>query len=327
MTFLGRSWNSTAWMGVSAVLLQMCSSVATVEAQNFPQRTIRLVTQEVGGGTDFAARQLAQGMSAALGQPVIVENRGGGGSISGEIVARASPDGHTLLVTGSSFWVSPLFRKAPYDPLRDFVAVSMLLNSPNVLVVPPAVPIKTVKDLIDMAKARPGALNYAAGTSGTITHLSAELFKAMARVNIVHVPYKGTGPAVAATVAGQVDLMFATSSSSAPLVKAGKLRAIAATSARPSALYPELPVVAATVPGYESGGATALFAPPGTPAVIVRRLHRETVSLLHHRDVKERFFNVGVETVAGTPEQLAASVKSEMTRLGKVIKDAGLRLE
>jgi tripartite-type tricarboxylate transporter receptor subunit TctC len=220
-----------------------------------------------------------------------------------------------------------LFRKAPYDAIRDFAPVSMLLNAPSVLVVPPASSIRTVKDLIDTAKARPGTLNYGGGTVGTITHMSAELFKSMAGVNIVHVPYKGTAAALVGVLASQVDLMFATSATAAPHLKSGKLRALGVTSIRASALYPELPTVAATVPGYESGGATAFFAPARTPAAIVSRLNREIARFLGRADVKEKFLGIGVETVAGTPEQLAAVVKSEMLRLRKVIKDAGLRID
>ena len=308
---------SIALMGVSAV---------AALAQDFPQRPLRLVTQEVGGGPEFAARQLAQGLAGPLGQPVIVENRGGGGSFSGEIVAKAVPDGHTLLVTGGSFWTAPLFRKSPYDPVNDFAPISLLVNSVILLVVPPAAPIKSVKDLIEVAKARPGQLNYAAGTAGTITHLTAELFKSMAGVDIVYVPYKGSGPAIIGLIGGQVELMFATSASVAPTIKAGKLRAVAITSPRTSALFPELPTVAATVPGYDAGGRAAMFAPRRTPAAIINRLNREVEKVLNQPEVKERFANIGVEIVASTPAQLAAAVKSEIARMSKMVKDTGLKV-
>ena len=262
-----------------------------------------------------------------MGQPVIVENRGGGGSISGEIVTKAAPDGYSVLVTGSSFWGAPLLRKTTYDPVRGFAPVSFLVNSPNVLVVYPSLPVKTVKDLIDMAKAKPGQLNYASSSVGSSVHLAAELFKSMAGVDIVHIPYKGSGPAFIALIGGQVQLMFGTAPSTAVHLKSGKLRALAISSPKPSALYPDLPTIAATVPGYETGGATAMFAPPKTPAAIVNRLNREVVTLLNQPDTKEKFLNVGSEVVASSPEQLGASVKADMARLGKVVKEAGLRLD
>ena len=308
-----------------AGVMVLGAGTSAVSGQSYPQRSVRLVTQETGGGPDFAARLIAQGLTGPFGQPVIVENRGGGGSISGDIVSKAAPDGHTLLVTGGSFWVATLFRKASYDPVKGFTPVSMLVNSLILLVVPPSSPVKTVKDLIELAKANPGQLNYGAGTPGSITHLSAELFKSMAGVNIVHVPYKGSGPAVIGVIGGQVDMMLATSASVATHVKSGKVRAVAITSARPSVLYPDLPTVAATVPGYDSGGATAMFAPPRTPTSITDRLHRELVRLLEQLDVKEKFQSIGVEIVAGTPEHLASVVKTEMARLGKLVKEAGLR--
>lgn len=298
-----------------------------VSGQSYPNKPIRLVTSEPGGGTDFAARTIAQGLTGPLGQPVIVDNRGSGGNISGEIVARAAPDGYTLLVTGGSFWVGPLLRKAPYDPIKDFAPISLLMNSPYVLVVHPAVQAKSVKDLIDLAKARPGALNYAATSIGGSPHVAGELFKSMAGVNIVTVPYKGTGPGLIGLMGGEVELAFAPVSAVAGHIKSGKLRALAVTSANPSALAPGLPPISATVPGYESGGPIAMFAPPKTPAAILNRLNREVASVLHHAAMKEKLFNIGMESVGSSPEQLAALVKSEMARLGKVFREAGIRLE
>jgi tripartite-type tricarboxylate transporter receptor subunit TctC len=314
---------------VLAGILSLALSVtgAIVQAQNYPTKPIRFVTSEAGGGTDFAARTVAQGIAGPLGQPVIVDNRGSGGTISGEIVARANPDGYTILVTGGSFWVGPLLRKAPYDPIKDFTPVSLLMTSPYVLVVHPSMTVKSVKELIDLAKAKPGELNYAATSIGVSPHLAGELFKSMAGVNIVTIPYKGTGPGVIGLIGGQVQLMFAPVSAVMPHVKAGKLRALAVTSAQPSALAPGLPTIAATVPGYESGGPLSMFAPPKTPPAIISKLHGEVVKLLGDPEVKERLFNVGMDPVASSPQQLAATVKSEMTRLGKIFKDAGIRAE
>jgi tripartite-type tricarboxylate transporter receptor subunit TctC len=242
-------------------------------------------------------------------------------------VARATPDGYTLLIASGNFWVEPLLRKTGYDPIRGFAPISLLVSSPNILVVHPTVPAKTVRDLIDLAKAKPGALNYASSSIGGSPHLAAELFKYMAGVDIVHIPYKGSGAANVALIGGQVQLTFATVASVTSYIKTGKLRALAVTSAQPSALFPGLPTVAATVPEFDTGGATAMFAPTGTPASIVIQLNSEVVRLLNRPDIKEKFFNVGVEIVCSSPEQLSAAVKLEMTRLGKVVKEAGLRAE
>ncbi len=295
--------------------------------QSYPRKSIRIVTSEAGGGTDFAARTVAQGIAGPLGQPIIVDNRGSGGNVSGEIVARANPDGHTILVTGGSFWVGPLLRKAPYDPIRDFAPVSMLMISPYLLAVHPSVAANSVRELIDLAKAKPGALNYAATSIGGSPHLAGELFKSMAGVNIVTIPYKGTGPGVIGLIGGQVQMMFAPVAAIMPHVKSGKLRALAVTSAQPTTLAPGLPVISATVPGYESGGPLAMFAPPKTPLAIIDRLHTEIVKLLGDPEVKARLFSVGMDAVASSPQQLASTVKSEMSRLDKIFKDAGIKAE
>jgi tripartite-type tricarboxylate transporter receptor subunit TctC len=257
-----------------------------------------------------------------------VDNRGGD-IVPGELVARAQPDGHTLLVTGSSFWLVPfLYSSAPWDPIKDFLPVTLAANSPNILSVHPSVPVNSVKELIAFAKARPGAVNYSAGGAVGATTLAAELFISMAGVNIVRINYKGGGPAVLALVAGEVHLTFATTGATTPFVKAGKLRPLAITSAQPSPLAPNLPTVAASgLPGYESGASYAVFVPVKSPAAAINRLNHEIVRALNRADVKEKFFNTGVRTVGSSPEELAATVKSEMIRLGKVIKDVGLRPE
>lgn len=297
--------------------------------QNYPSKPIHIVTSEPGGGTDFVVRLIAQGLTDGLGQQAIVENRGGGsGVIAGEMLAKAPPDGYTLLSYGSTIWLAPFLRSSvPYDPVRDFSPVSLTDRSPNVLVVHPAVAADSVKELIALAKARPGELNYARAAAGGPPHLSAELFKAMTGVNIVPIPYKGGGPAVIGLVGGQVQLMFATAASAAPHVKSGRLKALAVTSAGPSALFPGLPAVAATVPGYEAAAINGVFAPAGTPAAVVNRLNRAIVQFLGRADVKEKFFRVGVETVGSSPAEFAATVKSEMVKWGKVIRDAGIRDE
>ena len=266
---------------------------------------------------------LAQGLSASLGQPVVVDPRAvGGGTNFAEVVARAQPDGYTLLVIGSSFWVGPLIRKAPYDAIRDFAPIAILADSPNILVVHPSVPVATVKELIELAKAKPGALNYSTSGIGASPHLAAELFKAMAGVDIVHVPFKGAGPSVIGLLGGQVQLSFASAASVTPHIGAGKLRAVAVTGAKPFSLMPEVPTVGATVPGYEAGGATGFFAPAKTPLAIVARLNKEAGAVLARADVREKFLAMGVEPVGSAPDALAATLKSDTKKWGKVIREA-----
>jgi tripartite-type tricarboxylate transporter receptor subunit TctC len=261
-----------------------------------------------------------------LGQPVIVENRGA--KIAVESVLRAPPDGYVLLAGNPSLWVVPLFERASYDAVRDFSPISLTASAPLLLVVHPSVPARSVKDLIALAKARPGALNIAAATVGTSSHLAAELFKAMARVDMVYIPYKGGGPQVIGLISGETQVAFDTGASLLPHITSGRLRALAVTSAKPSALFPGLHTVAASgVPGYEAALMYGVFAPAGTPRPIINKLNTEIVRVLHRVDVKERLFNAGAEVVGSSPEALGSIVKSEMTRLGKVIKDGGLREE
>ena len=306
----------------SLIGLMALSASAALSAA-YPDKPVRIVTSLPGGGNDFAARIFAQGLAGPLDQPVIVDNRGG--ELAPEIVSKAQPDGYTLLVAGSSFWIGPLMRKSTWDPVKDFAPISFTTSAPNILVVHPSVPVNSVKELIVLAKARPGALNYASSAIGASAHLGGELFKSLTGTNIAHIPYKGAGPSIVAITGGEVQLTFATPSSVASLVKAGKLKALAVTSPKPSALAPGLPTVAETVPGFQIGSATSVLAPARTPAAIINRLNQEVVRLLNQPDVKEKFFNVGVEVVASSPQEFAATMKSEMARLGKVIKDAGLR--
>jgi len=298
-------------------------------AQTYPNKPIRMVTVAPGGSADFATRLIAQGLSMSFGQQVVVENQGGAsGVIAAQTLAKALPDGYTLGLFGSGIWTLPLMQSAPYDPMRDFSPITIAARSPNILVVHPSVPVKSVKELIVLAKARPGELNYAAGITGSANELAAELFKAMADVNMVRINYKGAGPALIDLVGGHVQLMFATAASVAPHLKSGRLRALAITSAAPSALAPNLPTVAASgLPGYESVAMHSIFAPAATSAPIISRLNDEIVRVLKTAVVNEKFLNAGVEVVGSTPEQLTATMKSEMVRLGKVIKGAGIRAE
>ena len=293
----------------------------------YPTRPIRIITSEAGGGTDFAARMVAQGIAGPLSQPVIVDNRGSG-TISGGIASKATPDGYTLLVTTNALWVLPFIQTVSFDPVKDFLPIATAAFSPTILVVHPSLPIKTVKELIARAKAKPGELNYASAGTGSSPHLAAELFKAMAEVNIVRIPYKGSGPALNDLIGGQVQIMFGTAGSVTTIIAAGKLRGLAVTSAQPSALFPGLPTVAESgVPGYRSETTYGVFAPAGTPASIVNRLNREVVLAVARQEIRDKFQNAGVEVAGSTPAQFAALIKTDIARMGKVIKDTGIRAD
>jgi len=272
------------------------------------------------------SRILAQGISEPLGQQIIVDNRAS--AVVAPIVAKSAPDGYTLLITTGVVWILPYLQTTSYDPVKDFIPITLAVSSPNILVVHPSVAVNSVKDLVALAKAKPGTLNYGSGSTGSASHLAAELFKSMAGIDIVRIPYKGAGPAVTALIGGQVQLMLATSSSVAPHVKSGKLKAIAVTSAKPSEMFPALPTVNATgVPGYEAASIIGVFAPAKTPAPIVNRLHQEIVRTLNRPDTKEKLFNGGMEVVGSSPDASVTIIKADMARMGKVIKDAGIKAE
>jgi tripartite-type tricarboxylate transporter receptor subunit TctC len=291
--------------------------------QTYPVKPIRIVTTEVGSATEIVARMIAQKLSPTLGQQLIIDNRG---IIAGEIVSRAVPDGYTLLSYGSPLWLSPLMRDVPYDPVADFAPITLTAAAPNILVVHPSLPARSVKELIALAKARPGELNYASSSTGGSPHLAGELFKSMAKVNIVRVPYKGAGPALIALMGGELQLMFPAAGAVTPYVKAGKLRALATTSLEPSPLAPGLPTMAAAgLPGYETASLLGVFAPARTPAAIVSKLHREIAQTLRSTEIRERLFALGMEAVGSTPEQTAATIKGEIAKWSRLIKEAGIR--
>ena len=244
-------------------------------------------------------------------------------------MARAPADGYTLLVYAGNVWTIPLLRSnVRYDPVKDFAPITWAARSPNIVVVHPSLPVKSIQDLIALAKAQPGQLTFAAAGVGSSTHLAVELFKSMTKVDILRVPYKGNGPALIDLVAGQVQVMFPTAGSVAPYIKSGRLRAIAVTSAEPSVLAPGLPTVASSgLPGYESILIYGVFAPARTPDAIIRQLNQAIVDVLRTPEVRQRFLNVGVETVGSTPEQFAATIAADVARLRKVIKEAGIREE
>jgi tripartite-type tricarboxylate transporter receptor subunit TctC len=293
-------------------------------SQDYPARPVRIVTSPAGGGSDLVARLIARGVSPLLGQQVIIDNRAA--ILAPEVVAKAAPDGYTVLVAGSTHWIAPLIEKVSYDPLRDFAAVAVLSRSPVVLVVHPSMPLKTVRQLVDLAKARPGDLNSAVGAPGSSNFLGAVLFDYLAGVKSTRIPYKGAAPAMTAIMSGEVHVMFPTAGSAAPHVQSGRLRALAVGSAQPSVFAPGLPTIAASgVPGYDSDFLSAVFAPAGTPAPIVSRLNREITRYLQSAEGKEAFLKAGSEAAPGTPEDLTATIKAEVATYGKVLKAAGAR--
>lgn len=295
-------------------------------AQSFPTKPIRIVTSDASGGSDIITRVIAQGISPALGQPVVVENRGGG-VIAGETVAKAPPDGHTLLFYGGTLWLLPMMRSyVPYDAMRDFAPITWSLSTPSVLAVHPSLPARSVKELIAIARARPGQLDYGSPALGTSTHLAAELLKSMAGIQITRIPYKGGGAVLNDLVAGQVQMAFVVTTSITPHLQSGRLRALAVTSTSSVPQLPGVPTMADSgLPGYESLAITGMFAPAKTPEAVISRLNQEVVRVLQRPDIKERFLSLGAETVGSTPEQFAAKIKSEIAKWGKIIKEAGIR--
>ena len=296
-----------------------------VAGQAYPAKTIRIVTAGVGGGNDFVSRLIAQGIAGPLGQSVIVDNRPGVSTIPGQVVAQSPPDGYTILVYGPGTWLSQFLRKdVPYEVERDFAPVTILDRGPLLVVVHPSVPVKTIKGLIALAKAKPGELNYSTGGTGSTSHLAPELFKYMTGVNMVRIPYKSGSQEIIDLVAGQVQLTFSAGRAT-PHVQSGRLRALAHTSDQPSTLYPGVPSVSATVPGFRAVSFTGMFVPAKTPEAIIKRLNQEVVRFLRTPEAKERLANEGAEPVGSTPEELATAVRAEVDRWGKVIKAAGIK--
>jgi tripartite-type tricarboxylate transporter receptor subunit TctC len=293
-------------------------------AQSYPTKPIRLITSAPGGTSDFTSRIIGRGLTENLGQQVIVDNRG---DFGGGILAKAPADGYTLLLDGASLWLQQLLTPIPYDPVRDLAPIMIAVRAPNVVIVNPVIPVASVKELIALARAKPGELNYASGGIGGQSHLAAELFRAMTRVNIVNVNYKGSGPAINALVAGEVQIMFSNATIAAPHIKAGKVKALAVGSPERSPLLPDLPTLAASgLPGFESVVAQGIVVPARTPAALVSRINQEIARVLNKPEVKERHFSIGVETAASSPEEFAATMRRDIERWGKVIKEAGIRV-
>jgi tripartite-type tricarboxylate transporter receptor subunit TctC len=325
MASVGTIFRTTLLCGAAA-----CGS-GHAWAQPWPSKPIRMVVPfPAGGGTDLFARTLAQKLGAVFGQQVVVDNRSGaGGMIGSEIVAKAPPDGYTLLVTSSSSHsiVPHLTRKPLYDPVRDFAPVIIIASAPNMLVVHPSLPVKNVRELIALAKAQPGAINFASNGSGTLSHLSGELFNLQAGTKLVHIPYKGGPPAVIDLMAGQVSVLFTAVPTALSQVRAGKLRAIAVTGAKRADVMKDLPTVGETLVGFESSQWWGMFAPPQTPAEIIDRLNAEVTKILGDPELRARFANEGAEPVGGSPRDMAAYLKADVEKWGKVVKEAKIAPE
>jgi len=304
----------------------------TTAAQIYPAKPIRFIVPFApGGGTDALARLLSQRLVEALGQPVVVDNRSGaGGVIGAELAARAPADGYTLLLgSPGPLTINPnLFARLPYDTLRDFAPITLATISPFVLVLHPSVPAGSVKELVALAKAKPGQMNYGSAGNGSVSHFSAEQFKALAGIPLAHIPYKGAGPAVIDLVGGRLQLMFENQPTVLPHIRSAKLKALAVGTKTRSAALPEYPTVSeAGVPGYESSTAFGVLASAKTPAPIIGRLNRELVKILHSSDIRERMAAQGQEAVGGTPQQYAAHLKEELAKYGRIVKTAGIKAE
>jgi tripartite-type tricarboxylate transporter receptor subunit TctC len=315
-----------------AAVFVLALSAAVARAGGFPEKPVHFIVGFTPGGpSDIIARALGQKLSERWPQQVVIENRpGAGGNIAAEAVARSAPDGHTWLLGNNSILATnqSLYRALPFDPQRDFAPVALVAIQPNILVVNPAVPANTVKELIALAKSRPGQLNYASSGAGAAAHLAAALFCAMAGVDMVHVPYKGAQPALTDVIAGQAQVMFATSASAIPYIKAGRLRALAVTTSRRSSGVPDLPTVSeAGLPGFEATTWHGVVVPHATPAPLVARLNAEILQALRSRDLRERLESLGAELAAGSPQDFADYIAREIPKWAKVVQDSGARAD
>ncbi len=314
-----------------ASLHPLLAGAATDPAAAYPQRPIRIVVpQSPGGATDFVGRLTAGLLAQRTGQSVVVDNRAGAASMVGtDLVAKSAPDGYTLLVAPSSLSTIPsMYKNVPFDSVKDLAPITTLSVYPNVVVVNPNLPAKSIRDLIALAKAKPGELNYSSGGTGTGTQLGAELFNSMAGVKIVHVPYKGGGPAVSALIAGEVNIHFAPMSSAIPIIKSGRVRALAVTSGKRSPTYPDLPTVAESgVPGYDQTTWNGLLAPSRTPPSIIKKINAAVLASLKLPSTHEHYATAGLEPGGTTPEEFGTMIKTEIAKWAKVIKEAGIKPE
>jgi tripartite-type tricarboxylate transporter receptor subunit TctC len=312
-----------AFCGTAALAL-----AATAQAQSWPSKPVRLIVPfPPGGGNDTVARAVGTELAKPLGQQIVIDNRAGaGGTIGADLAAHAPPDGYTLFLAGvASHGINPVLNpKLPYDAVRDFAPVSLLASAPLIVVIHPSLPVKNIKDLIALAKAKPGALNFASNGSGGSSHMAGEMFNAMAGVKIVHVPYRGLAPALTDLLSGQVQIMFSSAVAMLPQVKAGKLRGLATTGAKRPPAIPDLPTVAeAGVPGYETGSWYGIVAPAGTSPEIINRLSTELQKIVRQPAMQERFNAEAANPIGSTPQEFAAHIQREKERWTKVVKATG----
>jgi tripartite-type tricarboxylate transporter receptor subunit TctC len=313
---------------VSVLIAAALLAAGAALARDYPLRPIRLVVPFApGGGSDLAGRLLAEGLSEALGQSIVVDNRPGAGSILGcDIVAKSTPDGYTLLLGNISMaFNAALYRKLPYDAIRDFAPITLVADQPNLLVAHPALPARTLQEFIALAESQPGKLTYGSAGIGAGTHLAMEMLLMARKLDLVHVPYKGTGPALAALLGNQISVFFSTFASALPHVKAGRLRAYAVTSVSRHALLPEVPTVAESgFPGYQYSTWYGLLAPAGTPRAVLHKLGQNTVAVLEAPKMRERYLSQGMDPVVTTPTQFAAHLGAEIAKWSKVVRAAGI---
>ncbi len=318
-------------VGIAAGVAGLLAYATGCVAQTYPGKSIRVIVPFApGGGTDILTRTIAPKLSEVLGQQLVIDNRAGGGStIGSELAAKSVADGYTLLMVDTSFTTNPsLYSKLPYDSTRDFAPVSLMAAAPVILIVHPSVPVRTVKEFVALAKARPGQLNFASGGPGSSTHLGGELLKSAANIDLVHIPYKGTGPAVADVLGGQVVMMFAGISSVKQHVVVGRLRAIAVTGDKRSPAMPEVPTfIEAGLKGVDSGTYWGCLAPAATPKDAINKISATMTSVLRLPDIQARLVDLGFDPIGGTPEQFAANIKSETEKWARVIKNARVKLD
>jgi len=315
---------------ITAIAAAACVVLPATAASAYPERPVRLVVGfPPGGAADILGRTAAQQLSERIGQQVVVDNRGGaGGLIATEIAVKANPDGYTLLFSSIPHVINPhLYKKVSYDAIRDFTPVVQFVAVPLMLASGPSLPAKSVKELIDYAKANPGKINYGSAGSGSSSHLAVELFKSMAGIRMEHIPYKGTGPLITDMFGGQIGLTIASAVPLAPHVRSGKLRGLAVTGPKRSAAFPELPAIAETVSGYEVVNWFGVFAPAGTPADVVRRINAELNAALKNPELVKRLNAQGADAVGGSAEGFARVVKADFAKWAKVVKESGAKVE
>lgn len=319
-----------AKLAIAALTLILAGATGAWAAESYPNKPIRLVVPfGAGGPGDAIGRMVGRKMAEGLGQPVVVDNRSGATTIIGtEIAANSPPDGHTLLLISTTHSVNPsLFKKLPYDPIKDLLPVTMLANTPFMLVVHPSVPAKSVAELVALARSKPGQINYGSSGNGSSIHLTTELLKSAAKIEMGHVPYKGSGPAFTDLIGGHIQMLFSSSVSSLPHVKTGKVRSIAITSAKRVAALPDLPALAETYPGFEASSWFGLMAPAKTPKPIIERILQEAQAALKSSEVNHALLSQGAEPGGNSPAEFGAFYQSEMKKWAGVIKSAGIRLD